>query len=190
MIAVSRLHVWRIATLLEGRSRGLRRPVVWVLRLHLETKLLLVHHLDARICLRWDVHSALCSLCQKMLKIATFGRKIWKGEEIDTRREVWFIGVRSWVSAELGSVLQSASSTASTTATTTAIGSSIGSATTWFAASASCRLLGIGVVGFYLMGHVIAILLRLHSGHHVHLVHLRCSRLRIHHRRTSGTHRR
>ena len=188
MVAVGGLHVGRIATLLEGRSRGLRGPVVGVLGLHLKTKLLLVHHLDARICLRWDVHAALCSVCQKMLKIAAFGRKIRKGEEIDTRREVWFIGIRSWISAELGSVLQSASSTTSTTATTTTIGSSIGYTTSCFAASASCRLLGFGVLGLYLMGHVVSILLPLHSRHHVHLVHLRCSRLGIHHCRASGTH--
>jgi hypothetical protein len=117
-----------------------------------------------------------------MFKISTFGRKIREGVEIDGVDKLWTIVLRGWISAEASSVLRSTSTSASTATTGLATSSRL-------SRLASRRLLGIGSMGVYLIGpHIIAIGVSLHSGHHMHLIHLGSSGSDVHHGRATSTH--
>ena len=143
--------------------------------------LLIVVHLDTRISGGGDIH-ALCSLCQKMFKIATFGRKIREGKEVHALSKVWPIVLRSWISADFERSILGTATTSASTATP-------GRARSAYLASLASRgVLGIGSMGLYLMRHIVAVGLSLHSGHHVHLIHLGCSGSNVHHGWASGTH--
>ena len=183
MIAVGRLHRWRIhAPLLEMWARRLWLYVLWrELTLHRPWTivLLIIQHLYTRISLGRNTE-ALCSRSQKMFKIATLGRKVWIGEDTggvwDNRgfgsngeciRKIRAIVVRGGIFAVKGSFLMSTSTRAfpATSKTTATV-----SASRRFA-SFSCGFTGRRkrwmVVVYMLRCHIISVWLSLHSGHHV-----------------------